>query len=375
MAVIHEDSIFILGAGASASYGLPLGDDLTFLLKTNWLFYSTYETEAETGTYLKANKIKMSINNGHDELKKLRELLKYTSETIENDPVNFYIEKISNFYQYLMKNNRDDGNYIDIDTLRSFFEDLSKSDAWTIDTFLSTFPKHDPYVEIGKALIAFNINIFEYLHNNKCTNLDDNWLKYFFYRIFSHVKSNDINSENIIAHIPSFLSFNYDEIVKRKMFVYLKSLNLINIGSYQSFVRMIEHKFIHIYGNIKSSNEIPSLKDNQDIYTTSKDIIIARGDSHPNQENINKLLMHKTQIYLLGYGWDITNNKLIFQTDENLRNKLSKGNNNIYTSTYCIDDELASFQKNIGINKRIAKSEDLTCSGMLKKSGLRISYF
>lgn len=160
--MFSKKTVFIIGAGASISYGFPSGKQL----KNNILNMSIVEAEAE-------------------------------------------LEHVINV--------RRGGLY------KQFIEELRDSESQSIDTFWEHKKENEDYQTIGKLLIGLEILKCEYEHENnrksrKQEIRPDDWCQYFIGKLMPHFEK--LEKEQV-----TFLTFNYDRSLEYQLYKALKARN------------------------------------------------------------------------------------------------------------------------------------------------------
>ncbi len=277
-------NLFILGAGSSASYGLP------------------------TGVELKNKILSLDIN-----------------ETNHTSGKDFYISKL------IEKYNKENS----FANLKKFQDDFRLAGSSTIDTFLSSDFRSIHEVEFGKFLIS-TILYFEenkFIYNNATTqNNQDNWIEYLFSRLISY------NLEGFTSSPFKVISFNYDNLFRKKLENHLELEH-----GFQGAKNFISHKNIinHVYGNFTFSNyqKQDFLNDlsmqlfrvdklelfYKQIIQNASRVSFIRGninpDDNPKIKSIREMIDKASRIYILGYGFDRFNNQILFDNEVKVKNK------------------------------------------------------
>ena len=159
--VINE--VFILGAGSSFGYGLPLGSGLKYLIENFDVFIGYYNGLKSPPGDEDMPIISPTINR-HPKRKELKESLKHTNFDLLEVAAGKMIEiSVSS-------------GFFTVDELEEFLKLFKASESSTIDAFISAVSKRsepirgtnftdgDLYQKIGKILIGFFISSLQKHH-------------------------------------------------------------------------------------------------------------------------------------------------------------------------------------------------------------------
>jgi len=160
MTLTEENTVFILGAGASAPYGYPTGFQLS-------------------------QDIKISLQNMHSDKQSWQSEQKKLFAVFNE--LGYGLEQLQQFYRCFLG-----------------------AAAYSVDKFLERRPDHK---ELGKLLIAYVLKSKEDSHKLLIKLQEDNWYAELFNRL-------DVTVDNIAHCRISFLTFNYD----RSLEVFLHSI-------------------------------------------------------------------------------------------------------------------------------------------------------
>ena len=262
---INNKSVFILGAGASHTYGFPLGTGLR-------------------------DKIVKDYQNILNQLRR---------RIHQEDFLNVSIEFINKF---------------------------KLSSDMSIDLFLSKFPQ---YEFVGKVAIIYNIlqaektslfleDLKEYKNSRKENN--DDWMWHLYYKLT--IKLNMINDySKIDFNDVSFITFNYDRSLEH--FIYTSFENGFDFGriggSSKELIKKIN--IHHVYGKVanlpwegKDERSLTYKSYNIDQYQISKcinNIKVIYDRTSSNLDTIRDAIEKAGRIYLLGFGYDQVNLKIL----------------------------------------------------------------
>ncbi len=246
---------FILGAGASAPYGFPLGSKLK----------------------IEVSKMLSSIEH----------------------PVTKYLyckfNKDNNFPTLVLK--------------------LRDSPLQSIDHFLSNHIDFSDFVYAGKYIIAYLINNCED-KSKMFTGIDNDWYGYLFNKMIPLI-NNDLNKLNKLNI--KFITFNYDRSLECFLINAARySFNISEDHLLPLMNDFIQKNIVHIHGHLGDINKIDYKfygNDNLEIYEKmANNIKIYQEKDDGNIiSKIDDILDNSTNIYFLGFGYLIENlNKLHF---------------------------------------------------------------
>ena len=309
--MFDKPTVFILVAGASCHYGYPTGEDLVGMIieKTKCL---TNCLKNEKRTFMKE-----ALHNG-----KIHQcdIFKFFQEKFKDQSIDDILKHLNNF-----------------------IDRLEQIDPPVIDHFLGW---NEDLRDIGKLMIAWVILDCERVFNEKKGNINrqkiidaspntherktidiwkfkDNWYRFVLYKILSNCKkSSDILENNV-----SFITFNYDVSLERSLHKGLKAIKFLKKQD-NDIDSFLQDRFVHIYGKIRedsftdfelikghtSSKEIKNYKNILDMaYKASKGINTIDPDDKSNdipaRDKARKLIKNAECVYILGYGFDESNNK------------------------------------------------------------------
>jgi len=251
--MIMDDSVFILGAGASAAYGYPTGFELAEEIK-NFLRNFLYDPKF-------ASKEKADLNG---------------------------------FFNQLVT---------PLSRLEQFYDSLLKASTYSIDKFLENRPD---YLDLGKLLIAYMLKKKENDYALFIKLKHDNWFAELFNRI-------DANVMNISKNRISFITFNYDRSLEFFLYNLLKSRSTKGDNDILQAFRSIP--IIHVYGSLgcfpwENSCGIPySYEFTPDqIKKMAANIEIMSNETETEElKAAHKLLNQAKKIYFIGCGYDFKN--------------------------------------------------------------------
>jgi hypothetical protein len=241
-----EKTVFVLGAGASYPYGFPLGRGLIISIC--------------------------------DEL---------------SNPGEYFYNRIFNWGKW------------GADFIKSFADQLNKSQQPSIDFFLESRPE---YLEIGKMCIALSLAENEALHLFERTYDEMKWYEYLYQRIGTNAL--DLTNSNI-----SFITFNYDRSLE--YFFYTAIQNSFTLEEPQIKGIIEKLNIIHFYGSLAAplfldpvnGRAFEDTVNNQALDKARKSIQIM---SEENMRTQNWALAKReiqtaSKILFLGFGYHFVN--------------------------------------------------------------------
>ena len=257
--MIEEETVFILGAGASKPYGYPTGAELREKIITEFRNQYHFNTVV------------------HQQV-----------ETLREDLINYS---------------------------ESFIKRFDLSSTKSIDLFLSRNPK---FIDIGKLAIKLSIYNSE-LESKFREDVDRNedWYSYLFDRLTNEFIDPD---QYIITHNKiKFVTFNYDRSLEHYFYDSMtNSFSEIDKGIIEHEVNKI--KIIHMFGTI---SPLPWQEDGGLIYGKEKvlfanadnlDIIYSKTEE-PVIIEAQELIRKVKNIFFLGFGYAKENLEILNFTD------------------------------------------------------------
>jgi len=263
--VITEDTVFILGAGASAPYGYPTGYELRRLI------IEEFPKRA-----------------AHDEFVKRGPL--------GNDKI--WMERVKEEITY------------DAENLSEIFE---KSRTSSIDLFLS---RRRQFYEIGRRAIAQII--FEKEKNSKFEyEMDDvsqDWYKYLYRRMTETL----VDPESYMGFADNnvtFITFNYDRSLEHFLYDALIHSFEIPLGGIKT-KDLFPFEFIHVYGKLADLDWQESSGVKYGSYFIPKmieniNIIYDSENSARLQKTLKERITNAKRIFFLGFGFAPENMEIL----------------------------------------------------------------
>lgn len=221
-------------------------------------------------------------------------------------------------------------------TALKFFQSLDEFDPTSIDFFLSIHKEFNitlhskEKINIGKLSIVYIID-----QCYKRNNITYNWYKYLLDQILRGCQgfdnNNNSNKENIKNNKLDIITFNYDTSLDNFLYNKLSNISYFNRndkeeGNYaKDFIKEFleekkqqeqkeyEYKYgiIHIYGKIEYSKKQEDGHKSL-IYQSQQIKVIDEDRNNEGQySNAIEKINNANKIYIIGYGFDETNNDLI----------------------------------------------------------------
>lgn len=298
--MFKEETVFILGAGASWHYGYPTGEAL----------------------------VKKVIEKS-DAFSKM--LIRYTKNAPIPAPVGDFLRS-KNMLSY-------DGIIELAKIYRTLSERLAQTNTFVIDSFLSQ--QNDEIQKAGKFMIAWVILDCErqYIVGSKASSSNnynrnrpmsgaalqlnehqDDW-----YRFIVHKLVGDCPKKSLIENKVSFITFNYDVSLELGLLKAFQAMpDYFDAKEIQEF--FANDRIIHVYGQVRedflssfepintaiSADKSPDFVEleraSQSIHT------IEEVDKHTKYTQFNKakeIIKQAKNVYILGYGFDGKNGERI----------------------------------------------------------------
>lgn len=224
-----------------------------------------------------------------------------------------------------------DFSLFDSNKVGRFGKILREYDPLSIDSFLSLYTDNQEIIEIGKQLIAHTIikkqDPYKFSRSNK-----ENWYKYLYESIFRDNFQQKIENDNF-----RIITFNYDLSLEYFFHSRLeKDPSLSSSEAWEIFLAF-HSKIHHVYGSVYDyltiNKEVP-LCGTSSISRYSGSMTWAEKANHPpfqetsifhnnirvigdertvdqNLENFSEYLNQAERVFVLGYGFDDTNNGIL----------------------------------------------------------------
>lgn len=253
--MITENTLFILGAGASASYGYPTGSELRRLI------------------------IKEFVADFHNSL--------FPQERIHLPNSSF---------------------------IKEFAYAFDKSDDILIDYFLHTC-NNESYVNIGKQAIALYIQKADeqYLSSWNIEFNKDDWYPILFSKLIDGINDPKYLSERKI----NFITFNYDRLVEYKLLTSVKYKYGIAWDKASEYISHIKIK--HVFGEVNFISPAVYQLGRKDFFQTDYQTVVnnAKTIKTIGERNsldlseIRDLIANASRIIFLGFGFNQENIDLL----------------------------------------------------------------
>lgn len=252
--MITENTVFILGAGASYPYGLPLAKELRRQICFDFVPY--YEN-------LIGNLKSVNTQQGEELIQRARE-------------------------------------FVD-----AFFKSSDPSiDVWLV--------KNPSFMEIGKEAIISMILRGEYKGGlrEKAPHHDQDWYSHLWRRMTDEFTIQD-DYKRFSGNNVDFITFNYDRSLDKFLFESLTNA-FHGISSDDAVKQLNQRKLIHLYGQIaplkwQGSLDRASYGEHPDEFWPKKYVdnlkIIYEAENTPEVEQARELVKKAQRIFFLGFGY------------------------------------------------------------------------
>ena len=335
--MFKEETLFILGAGASCPYGYPLGKDLIQDIIHNIKHDEIYIPMSET--HIREHMANVSshiaINFTFSDLQAM----------LESTPIETFDQSGSEALRTLTSFKGTNYATVQIGRIEEFHQlqiALTDFDPVSIDAFLS---HHDKYALAGKIMIIYtllkceNKRYFTMRKKAKSGDKDepepDNWYSYLINDILSGCNS----PEDICENKLNIITFNYDVSLDYCLQNKLSNVGLLkNDRKAQEYIRTLtSSKIKHVYGKIYDDDPvenygkfIPKSSSVTEIKAEiannarrflkaiqEKELIKLISPERKSEELYKKLITDAKMIYIIGFGFDRDNlNMLGFSDNE-----------------------------------------------------------
>jgi hypothetical protein len=318
-------TVFVIGAGANAEIGMPVGDELKTRIASVLKF-----TETERGAL-----------SGDD-------IICGALDLYSRNPIGIF-------------------NSMRANVLVKAAMDISKamSLSISIDNFIDARRGDQEIAFCGKLAIVHTIRVAEHyckLFESKAEYLNDTWYPLFFQKITEgcHVDELDARFDDI-----SFIIFNYDRCFEYFIYLSLMVYYSIDHNRAKNIVQSlhINHPYGTAgelwddmgnltFGETPNPRQLISLAQNIKTFTES---IEQKNDSN---KGIRYLVKQADRIIFLGFAYHDQNLNLLFKYHPSL---LSKSSLNLLSEFFL--DLLSKFLGSIYVFKNISFSKKITCFG------------
>ena len=353
--MFEEETVFILGAGASWHYGYPTGEDLVkkVIEKSRSLRnYLSFDRTFKDITLLLKNLPSFIVDKLPNKDPVLKDVLLINSHFIKKCNELEKRLKIVNppVIDYFIKDNHD------LEEIGKILISMVITEC-EIEYFRSNISIHNstdfcPYINPNRTS-ADQRELLEKKQDK------DKWLRFIVYKLLQNSqKSRSSNSKHhLLDNKVSFITFNYDTSLEDEIYQALSQTEVVK-KFYDQFFS--EERFIHIYGRVNSDSysecryesimngkdvigkfnlteKLPNVIENANFqddekaryfetiknfldksYCASQGIKIIGDHKHNDDAEVKeianivqKLIKSAKFIYILGYGFDEQNNQLL----------------------------------------------------------------
>jgi len=276
--MIKENTVFILGAGASNPYGFPTGEELRTEIIDNYV--------NDARTYIKNNP-------------RIREAIKALLPQ-------------------------------ELNKAREFVEAFEKSTE-SIDLFLATTPKFE---EDGKRAIIFRILKAEHDSNfrEKMKNKELDWYSHLFRKIMMKGIYKEEDYKKFNRNEISFITFNYDRSLEQILYENLTN-SFKDVPNDELLKKFERIDIIHVFGKVADldwQNKESGIEYRRDInFVNIQNLIknirtMYEEHENPELEDAKELIKNAKRIFFMGFGY----------AEENMEILEIPQNINVYTKVY-----------------------------------------
>lgn len=250
--MIHKNTVFILGAGASKPFEFP------------------------TGAELKNQILQIDVERG-------KKVARLSNTHSDYNPI----------WKYIFSK-------LDESKVEKFFLDLGRSGKGSVDAFIEHRPE---FTDIGKLFISYQLIRYE---NEKILfGKGGDWYQYLYDKL--NTSFEDFPNNNV-----SFITFNYDRSLEHAFLTWLMSD--YNVDKRTAAQALSSIDIIHLHGmigvlpaiSIQNSREYDQLTSELSLDIASKNIKIIHENISDSDENFIKakeLISNAELICFLGFGY------------------------------------------------------------------------
>lgn len=243
--MITSPTVFILGAGASCSYGYPSGKDLK---------------------------------------EKCVQIVNGKSRTRPDDP-----QRLSLLSERAIISLEECSQ----ENLLSFSTALENSMQLSIDAFLHANRKIPSFKVIGKAAIAQVL-----LYERQPPQHDDDWLRY----LLGLMADGATTADEFLQNKVSFVTFNYDSYLEYRIQIALQHSYGITEKEAETYLKQIP--IYHVYGKIDAYKAMHNPNNLEWVEASQKIKTIFEAEKDiPSLDGAKNLLSEARKICLLGFGF------------------------------------------------------------------------
>jgi hypothetical protein len=238
---------------------------------------------------------------------------------------------------------------------------LTKSGLISIDRFLEQHRANEEFQQIGYGCIALVINYHEQEH--ALYDDDQSW-----YRMLHNKMYDVTNSFQEYVGLPiRFVTFNYDRTLEMYLFNALSNSFPGEVQGLEHFQELINQKIIHAHGSLGTLAELPFNswygKDPFDPMKTGPTLSIV-GDEAADLGLAKEWITTATDIHFLGFGYDHVNLEKLGIPVDNKANCRLMGT--AYGASQIETEQTTTFL-NRGAPKTVKLYPDLDCKEYLRQ--------
>lgn len=298
-------TMLVIGAGAHVPYGMPSSIGLTKTIKS-------LVSECGRISFLNPSYISDKTDIQRDKLK---------------------ICQLMASLEIVKRGNDAGANGFDIrvgDFLDSFVTSFARSGVYSIDRYLAQQLVDENDTEkarLGKLLIAYFISRFENQIPFGFREFD--WIEY----IINDFLIDKRNHEAFFNRPPRFITFNYDNILERRLIDHLVEYHRYPTDEAREMISKLN--VVHVYGDL-NSHLLPDRSDS--FYLASSARIKVIGEDRkdlgplPPDAFFLEALREVNNVYFLGFGFDSLNMERLFNKTEKAHSKKDLRDINFYST-------------------------------------------
>lgn len=314
--------VYLLGAGASVAYGFPTGADLKRKI---------IELEAHKDSHF-------------------YKIIKDTSGFPSNDLQHEF-------------------GQID-EELQSFFNSFKESNSSTIDSFVAKNENHAP---LARLIVAFLLLESSMNSNNIVDDigydatLDECYPKHWISSYLN--KRIGLEFRQYLKEPDCFITFNYDLLLESRFEKYLANQSIdSNLKVNANKIVNQDLPIFHVYGQLDDfylKSMIRTFKDGGipnlfDLYRTSQNIKFIDRGQQEWYEDLRQIIQKAERLIILGYGFDIENNKIIFGSSSHFSDQLK--NVSIYSTSIGLSEGESKWLVDLKKRGAIVNNKKVQCA-------------
>ncbi len=273
--MFRDNTVFVVGAGASHEFGLPVGEALMKTIQSNSRF-----------------------STAHGQL----------------------MDGVAEIYYSLIDRNKNDRNAIQTRMQAMAEIHRATDDAGSIDEFINRHYDDPLIAEVGKLQIAYAISQAERLSDIaaitqktellSAPNLSETWIKPFTRMLFEGVRNNDV--ENLGNNI-TIICFNYDRCIETYLeYAIEKSFRNVSPDMARNIVDRIN--IIHPYGSLGDLRLHPfGIEPTQERLRAMSEKIVTWSESRASDRapKIQHAMENASTVVFLGFAFAPQNMRLL----------------------------------------------------------------